>query len=99
MLGFLTREPYNFKKSEHSIYPQFQHPVRWGCYEGHYLAKNADWLPEFDIVGLHAERDQEQTRVYSVIVGIKRDPYNMIYNVVFSSESRYGRCSNLSHLR
>jgi len=83
ILSFLTAEPYKFTFGSR-IHVQFQHPLRWRRHSGHSLEKNADWLPDFDIVGIHAERDQHTKEMYSIVVGIKRDPSNIICNVLVS---------------
>ncbi len=65
-----------------------QHPIRWRRKQGHTLCKNADWLAEFDIVGLNAYRDyvgpNQSTARYTVSVAIARDPCNVVSNVVIA---------------
>jgi len=81
-LSFL-RESHNFVLSSR-LFIEFQHPLRWRRHSGHSLDKNADWLPDFDIVGIYAERTERDYEAYSVIIGIKRDPTNIQCSVAAS---------------
>ena len=85
MLSFLGKEPHNFDMKSR-IFVEFQHPLRWRRHSGHSLDKNADWLPDFDVVGIHGERTGEDYEAYTVAVGIKRDPTNINGSVVASSK-------------
>ena len=96
MLSFLGKEPHNFDMKSR-IFVEFQHPLRWRRHSGHSLDKNADWLPDFDVVGIHGERTGDDYETYTVAVGIKRDPTNINGNVVASSK-RFIHSSLLSEI-
>ena len=67
---------------ESRLFVEFQHPVRWRRAQGHCLAANADWLPDFDVVGLHATRGDDAYEAYVVAIGILRDSTNIVLSLV-----------------
>ena len=83
-LSFL-RECHAFILSSR-LFVEFQHPLRWRRHAGHTLDKNADWLADFDIVGIHGERSQHDYEAYTVAVGIKRDPTTIRSSVANTSK-------------
>ena len=48
------------------MYPELMHPVRWRRGHGHTLSANADWMPDFDLMGLHAIRPKADYDTYKV---------------------------------
>lgn len=65
---------------------QLQHPIRWRRSRGHTLAINADWLPDFHVIGINGERSAVGAAVdaYKVTIAIMRDPTNVLYGTITS---------------